>query len=80
MSIDNAIADMQNKILAVSPGAEIKVIKMSDEEARLSVLAPAGDLDAIKSATLQPAMDFLNKDGFDIQVFAYDKDAPPLKG
>lgn len=80
MSLDKAIADMKNTILAVSPGAEIKVVKMSDEEARLSVLAPASDVDAIKSATLQPAMDFLNKDGFDIQVFAYDKDAPPLKG
>jgi hypothetical protein len=80
MSLDDAIVDMKNKILAVSPGAEIKAVKMSDEEARLSVLAPAGNLDAIKSATLQPAMDFLNKDGFDIQVFAYDKDAPPLKG
>ena len=80
MSLDDAIADMKKKILAVSLGAEIKVVKMSDEEARLSVLAPARDVDAIKSATLQPAMDFLNKDGFDIQVFAYDKDAPPLKG
>ncbi len=80
MSLDDAIADMKNKILAISPGAEIKVVKMSDEEARLSVLAPASHLEAIKAATLQPAMDYLNKDGFDIQVFAYDKDAPPLKG
>jgi hypothetical protein len=80
MSLDDAIADMKNKILAVSPGAVIKMVKMSDEEARLSVFAPAGHLEAIKSATLQPAMDFLNKDGFDIQVFAYDKDALPLKG
>jgi len=79
MSLDDAIAEMKNKVLAVSPGAEIKVVKMSDEEARLSVFAPKGDLEAIKAATLQPAMDFLNKDGFDIQVFAYDKDAPPLK-
>jgi hypothetical protein len=80
MSIDYAIAEMKNKIQAVSPGADIKVVKMSDEEARLSVFAPKGDLEAIKAATLQPAMDCLNKDGFDIQVFAYDKDAPPLKG
>jgi hypothetical protein len=80
MPLDDAIADMKNRILAVSPGAEIKVVKMSDEEARLSVFAPVGHLEAIKSATLQPAMDYLNKDGFDIQVFAYDKDAPPLKG
>ena len=79
MSLDDAIAKMKDKVLAVSPGAEIKVVKMSGEEARLSVFAPKGDLEAIKAATLQPAMDFLNKDGFDIQVFAYDKDAPPLK-
>jgi hypothetical protein len=79
MSLDDAITDMKNKILAVSPGVEIKVVKMSEEEARLSVFAPKGDLEAIKAATLQSAMDFLNKDGFDIQVFAYDKDAPPLK-
>ena len=51
MSLDDAIADIKKKILAVSPGAEIKVVKMSDEEARLSVLAPAGNLEAIKSAT-----------------------------
>jgi hypothetical protein len=79
MPLDDAITEMKNKILAVSPGAEIKVVRMSDEEARLSVFAPKGDLEAIKAATLQPAMDYLNKDGFDIQVFAYDKDAPPLK-
>ena len=30
MSLDKAIADMKNKILAVSPGGEIKVVKMSD--------------------------------------------------
>jgi hypothetical protein len=33
----------------------------------------------IKDATFQPAIDFLNKDGLDIQVFVYDKDAPLLK-
>ena len=61
MSIDDAIAEMKNKILAVSPGAEIKVVKMSDEEARLSVFAPKGDLEAIKAATLQPAMDYFEQ-------------------
>lgn len=80
MSLDDAIADMKNRILAISPNAEIKVVKMSDEEARFSAFVPVGHLEAIKAATLQPAMDYLNKDGFDIQVFAYDKDAPPLKG
>jgi hypothetical protein len=76
MAIEDAIKDMQSKITAVSGGAQMKVIKMSDEEARITVLAPAGDLQKIKDATFMPAMDFLNKEGFDIQVQVYDKDAP----
>jgi len=46
---------------------------MSDEEARLSVYAPAGDMQAIKDATFMPAMDLLNNDGMDVQVFVYEK-------
>jgi hypothetical protein len=46
----------------------------------LSVYASAGDIQAIKDATFKPAIDLLNNDGMDIQVFVYDKDAPPLKG
>ncbi|HSL30632.1 MAG TPA: hypothetical protein VK900_15635 [Anaerolineales bacterium] len=80
MSLDDAIQLMNDKIKAASAGAEIKVVKMSEEEARLSVYAPAGDIQQIKDATFQPALDLLNSDGLDIQVFVYDKDAPPLKG
>ncbi len=80
MSIDDAIKEMQSKITAVSGGAQVKVIKMSDEEARLTVLALAGDIQKIKDATFQPAMDFLNQEGFDLQVQVYDQDAPPLTG
>jgi hypothetical protein len=80
MSIDDAIKDVQGKISAACAGAQMKVVKMSDEEARITVLAPAGDMQKIKDATFQPAMDFLTKEGFDIQVFVYDKDAPPLSG
>jgi len=80
MSIDDATKDLQSKISAVSAGAQMKVVKMSDEEARITVLAPAGDIQKIKDTTFQPAMDFLTKEGFDIQVFVYDKDAPPLTG
>jgi hypothetical protein len=80
MSIDDAIKDVQGKISAVCASAQMKVVKMSNEEARLTVLAPAGDMQKIKDATFQPAMDFLTKEGFDIQVFVYDKDAPPLSG
>ena len=36
-----------------------------------------GDMQKIKDATFQPAIDLLNNDGMDIQVFVYDKDALP---
>jgi hypothetical protein len=80
MSLDEAIQQMNDKIKAACQSAEIKVVKMSEEEARLSVYAPAGDIQKIKDATFQPTIDLLNSDGLDIQVFVYDKDAPPLKG
>ncbi len=80
MSVDDAIKDMQGKISAASASAQMKVAKMSDEEARITVLALAGDMQKIKDVTFQPALDLLTKEGFDIQVFVYDKDAPPLSG
>ena len=80
MSIDEAVQKMTDLIKAACASAEIKSTKMSDEEARLSVYAPAGDMQKIKDATFMPAMDMLNNDGMDVQVFVYDKDAPPLKG
>ncbi len=80
MTIDDAIQKMIDLIKVASASAEIKSAKMSDEEARLSVYAPADDMQKIKDATFMPAMDMLNDDGVDVQVFVYDKDAPPLKG
>ncbi len=80
MTIDDAIQQMTDLIKAASASAEIKVAKMSEEEARLSVYASAGDIQKIKDATFQPAIDLLNNAGMDVQVFVYDKDAPPLKG
>jgi len=80
MTIDDAIKQMTEKIKAACASAEVKAVKMSEEEARLSVYAPAGEMQKIKDATFQPAIDLLNKEGMDVQVFVYDKDAPPLKG
>ncbi|MBI2757588.1 MAG: hypothetical protein HYX49_02825 [Chloroflexi bacterium] len=73
MSIDDAIQQMADKIKAASASAEVKAVKISGEEARLSVYAPAGDMQRIKDATFQPAIDMLNNDGLDIQVFVYEK-------
>ena len=80
MSLDEAIQQMSDKIKAACPNAEIKSVKMSEEEARLSVYAPAVDIQNIKDATFMPAIELLNNEGLDIQVFVYDKDAPPLRG
>ena len=80
MTVDEAVQEMQSKISAACAAAEMKVVRMSDEEARITVLAPGSDMQKIKEATFQPAIDFLNKDGLDIQFFVYDKDAPLLKG
>jgi len=76
MSLDDAIQQMINIIKSACGSAEIKSVKMSDEEARLSVYAPAGEMERIKVATFKPAIDMLNSDGLDIQVFVYDKDTP----
>jgi hypothetical protein len=80
MSLEDAINDMKSKIGAVSKGAEIKVVKMSDEEARISVFASAAEAQPIRDAALQPTLDFLTKEGLDIQVLVYDKDHPPEIG
>ncbi len=79
MTLDDAIQNMTGVVKAACASAEVKVAKISDEEARLTVLAPAGDIQRIKDATFQPVMDLL-KENLDVQVFVYDKDAPPAKG
>jgi len=75
MTLDDAVKQIRLTIKAVSVGAEIKTVKISDEEARLSVYAPASDMQEIKDATFQPVLELLIK-GLDIQVFVYDKDNP----
>jgi hypothetical protein len=80
MSLDDAIRDMQTRIQKTSPGAEVKIVKMSDEEARLSVFVPADQVQPIREATLQPTLDYLNQAGLDLQVLVYDQDHPPQVG
>ena len=75
MSLDDAIKQIQTTIKTASASAEVKVVKMSDEEARISVYAPAGEIQALKDATFQPVLDLLIE-GLDVQVFVYDKDNP----
>jgi hypothetical protein len=77
MSIEDAIKFMQSRISNASSAVVVKVAKMSPEEARISVYASFGDMQKIKDATFQPAIDLLNKDGLDVQVFVYDINATP---
>ncbi len=44
MTLDDAIKKMTDVIKSASADAEVKTVKMSDDEARLSVYAPAGDM------------------------------------
>lgn len=80
MTLDEAIKEMTSIIKAACREAEVKMTRMSEEEARLNVYAPAEEMERIKVATFQPGINLLNSDGLDVQVFVYDKDAPPLKG
>lgn len=73
MTLDDGIAQIKEKISTVSADVEMKIVKISDEEARISVYAPAGEMNAIQDATLMPTIELLNSDGLDIQVFVYDK-------
>jgi hypothetical protein len=79
MTLDDAIQKITAIVKSASASADVNATKISDEEARLTVLAPAGDIQNIKDATFQPVMDLL-RENFDVQVFVYDKDAPPPKG
>lgn len=79
MTLDDAIQKMTAIVKRASASAEVKAAKISDEEARLTVLASADDIEAIKDAAFQPVMDLL-KENLDVQVFVYDKNAPPPKG
>ena len=78
MTLDDAIKQIQLTIKATSAGTEIKVVKISDEEARVSVYAPVDNMQAIKDATFQPVLDMLTQ-GLDVQVFVYDKDNPTAR-
>ncbi|MDK1029570.1 MAG: hypothetical protein QGD96_09605 [Anaerolineae bacterium] len=75
MTIDEAIKQIESTAKTASASAEIKVVKVSDEEARISVYSPIAEMQAVKDATFQPVLDLLTQD-LDVQVFVYDKDNP----
>lgn len=77
--MDEAIHDLSQKITAVSSGAVLKVERISAEEARIRVYAPADDEGPIKDAVLETTLQLLAEHGLDIQVLVYNiaTDLPP---
>lgn len=72
MTIDDAIADLTERVKGACPEAVIRVKKRSAEEAAIRVYAPAAQEEAIKSATQDITLSLLTGEGLDVQVLVYD--------
>jgi hypothetical protein len=72
MTIDDAIAELSERIRNVSPQAVIRVKRRSDEEASIRAYAPAADENALRDATQEITLNLLIAEGLDVQVLVYD--------
>ena len=72
MTIDDAIADLTERIQSASPQAVIRVKKRSADEASIRVYAPADHENTIKAATQDITLSLLTGEGLDVQVLVYD--------
>ncbi|RRR67168.1 MAG: hypothetical protein EI684_19375 [Candidatus Viridilinea halotolerans] len=72
MTIEEAIADISQRVQAASAAAVLRITRVSEEEASIRAYAPAGDEAAIKAATLDYTIQLLTSDGLDVQVLVYD--------
>ena len=72
MVIDDAIADLTQRIRAVAPDAVVRTMRRSDTEAAMRVYAPADLADALGAATADLTVALLTSDGIDVQVLIYD--------
>ncbi|HEX9371648.1 MAG TPA: hypothetical protein VF897_11615 [Roseiflexaceae bacterium] len=72
MKIDDAIAELIERIKSVSPDAVVRVKRRSDEEASIRAYAPADHADPIKAATQEMTLSLLTNDGLDVLVLVYD--------
>jgi len=77
MTLDEAITELKTQINSLSPEALIQIVRVSDEEARLSIYAPAAHLETLQNATRDKTIQLLTA-GLDVQVFVYDKDATKI--
>lgn len=72
MTLDEAIADLTNRIKNASPEAIVRVQRRSAEEAAIRAYAPADHETAIKEATQEITLNLLIGEGLDVQVLVYD--------
>lgn len=72
MTLDEAIAEVSQRVLAACPEAVLRIARASDEEASIRAYAPAGAETAIKATTQEYTMELLTGEGLDVQVLVYD--------
>ncbi len=72
MTLDEAIAEIAQRINAASASAVIRVTRVSAEEASIRAYAPTADEGAIKDATQDFTFELLTSQGLDVQVLVYD--------
>ncbi|MBC8163679.1 MAG: hypothetical protein H7Z42_20930 [Roseiflexaceae bacterium] len=72
MPIEDAIADLTDRILKISPDAVIKTKKRNADEASIRVYAPAEHESAIKAEVQPITLSLLTGEGLDVQVLVYD--------
>ncbi|WP_129629644.1 hypothetical protein [Candidatus Oscillochloris fontis] len=72
MTLDEAIAELTNRISAASPSSVVRITRVSGEEATIRAYAPTTDENAIKDTTLDLTIQLLTSEGLDIQVLVYD--------
>jgi len=72
MPIEDAIADLADRIKKISPNAVVKIKKRNAEEASIRVYAPADHETAIKEEVQPITLSLLTGEGLDVQVLVYD--------
>lgn len=72
MTLDEAIAEVSQRVSAASPSAVVRITRVSDEEASVRAYAPLADEEAIKTATQDYTLQLLTGEGIDVQVLVYD--------
>ena len=72
MTLEDAIADLTDRIKSVSPNAVIRVQLRSAQEGTIRVYAHADAEASITAATQEITLALLTDPGLDVQVLVYD--------